>query len=279
MKLGIIQTRGGGDIIIALPIAKYFFNRGYDVHWIIDQNFYEAFKYAAPYVNFIPISVEESEIQSNIRHPYWFETPKKMLTDINCDNLLCFPFEETRHLHQIKLYSRLTDSCSIRAKELKLSHHTSFDSFKYAVAGVPFKEKWNLDIRRNLEKEMELFNKVILDPSVPYTLINDVSSMGRTSYTYDKTKLLSDLGIPNMPIIETKMITDNLFDWLTIIERCHCFIGLDSAFVNLIEQLQLKIKKFFIRRSPLHFTPVLREDWDYIPVNLPQDEGDYTLQF
>ena len=64
-KYGIIQLRGAGDIIIGLPIAKYIHNFGNDVYWVIDEIFYEAFQYAAPYINFIPLK-PEAQIHGNI---------------------------------------------------------------------------------------------------------------------------------------------------------------------------------------------------------------------
>jgi len=36
MQIGLIQTRGIGDIIIALPIADFFTAKGYKVTWPID---------------------------------------------------------------------------------------------------------------------------------------------------------------------------------------------------------------------------------------------------
>jgi hypothetical protein len=52
--LGLIQSRGIDDIIIALPIAKYCHDRGVGVHWPIDQRFLPSFLGAVNYVNFIP---------------------------------------------------------------------------------------------------------------------------------------------------------------------------------------------------------------------------------
>ena len=153
IKIGIIQLRGAGDSLIAVPIAKWLYKKGMDVDWVIDEKFYEAFKYAVPYVNFHPLSVEEKTIQSNIRNPYWFETPREMLMNAGCQEIICFPYEETLHFDKIGLPSRIIDPVAIRAKDLRLAFHTTFDQFKYAVCNVPFGEKWNLDIRRNMKRE------------------------------------------------------------------------------------------------------------------------------
>ena len=55
MKIGLIQSRGIGDIIIGLPIAKYFVDQGHVVLWPINEEFMSSFVNAAPYVEFLPV--------------------------------------------------------------------------------------------------------------------------------------------------------------------------------------------------------------------------------
>lgn len=278
LKIGIIQLRGAGDCLIAVPIAKYLYKKGMDIDWVIDQKFYESFKYAVPYVNFHPLSVEEKTIQSNIRNPYWFETPHQMLMDAGCDEVICFPYEETLHYKKIGLPSRIIDPVAIRAKELRLAFHTTFDQFKYAVCNVPFEEKWNLDIRRNLKREEEFYDQIVTKKDKPYVVTHLSGAMGRIEFNLNVKDFIEQVGLVDHEIINITPVSDNIFDWITIIERCSCFIGLDSFFVNLVEQLNLKIPKYFIRRSPLNFTPVLRNNWDYLSIQLPSDEP-HELKF
>lgn len=278
LKIGIIQLRGAGDCLIAAPIAKYLYKKGMDIYWVIDQKFYEAFKYALPYVNFLPLSVEEKTIQSNIRNPYWFETPHKMLLDAGCDEVISFPYEETLHYEKIGMPSRIIDPVAIRAKELRLAFHTTFDQFKYAVCNVPFEEKWNLDIRRNLKREEEFYDKIIEKKDKPYVVSHLSGAMGRIEFNLNVKNLIQEMGLDDHEIITITPISDNVFDWITILEKCTCFIGIDSFYVNLVEQLNLKIQKFFIRRSPLNFTPVLRNNWDFLPIKLPCDDP-HDLKF
>ncbi|NBW57620.1 hypothetical protein EBR43_07530, partial [bacterium] len=87
-----------------------------------------------------------------------------------------------------------------------------------------------------------------------------------------------NIGLAEAQIIEISDLTDNIFDWITLIEKSACFVGIDSFFVNLVEQLQMKIRKFFIRRSPTNFTPVLKGTWDYLPISLATDQP-HDLQF
>lgn len=279
IKIGIIQLRGAGDCLIAAPIAKYLFNKGMEVHWVIDEKFYKAFKYAFPYVKFHPLSVEEKTIQSNIRNPYWFETPHKILMeDAGCDEVICFPYEETLHFDKIGLPSRLIDPVAIRAKDLRLAFHTTFDQFKYAVTNVPFEEKWNLDMRRNLKREQEFFDKTIVNKDKPYVVTHLSGAMGRIEFSLNTKSFIESIGLMDHEIINITPVTDNVFDWTTIIEKSACFIGIDSFYVNLVEQMNMKIPKFFIRRSPLNFTPVLKNNWDYLPIKLASDDP-HELKF
>ncbi len=277
-KLGIIQLRGAGDCLIALPIAKYFYNQGHEIYWVIDAKFEKAFQYAAPYVKFIPLAVDEETLWSNIRNPYWFETPRQMLMDAGCAEVISFPYEETLHFKKIGMASRLIDPVSIRAKELGLSFHTTFDQFKYAVTSVPFEQKWNLDIRRNLQQETELYNRLVWDKGGPYILAHSSAAMGRVKYDLDLRAFAINIGLGEAQIIEVRDLTDNIFDWTTLLEKSACFVGIDSFFVNLVEQLQMKIRKFFVRRSPTMFTPVLKGNWEYLPIQLATDEP-HELQF
>lgn len=278
LKVGMIQLRGAGDCLIAVPIAKWIYNKGMEVHWVIDGAFHKAFEYAFPYVKFYPLTVEEKTIQSNIRNPYWFETPHKMLKDVGCDEIISFPYEEILHYKKIGLPSRMIDPVPIRAKQLKLSFHTTFDQFKYAACNVPFKEKWKLDIRRDFKREEDLFNKVVPDTSRPYIVTHLTGAMGRIEFPLDARDFAKQIGMDDYQIVNISAVTDNVFDWITTLERCSCFIGLDSFFVNLVDQMNINIPKFFIRRSPTNFTPVLGNNWEYFPVNLATDEP-HELKF
>jgi hypothetical protein len=61
-------------------------------------------------------------------------------------------------------------------------------------------------------------------------------------------------------------LTDNIVDWLTVVERASSVYLIDSALSNLVDGLDLHRDKWFIRRSKMDLTPVLLSDWSYFPL-------------
>jgi hypothetical protein len=69
-------------------------------------------------------------------------------------------------------------------------------------------------------------------------------------------------------------LTDNIWDWLGVIESAEAFIGIDSVFANMVDQMQIKGPElYWIRRSPWDLTPVQGSAWTYVPTNLPTDDA------
>jgi hypothetical protein len=231
MRIGLIQSRGLGDIIIALPIAKYLFDRGNEVLWPIHEDFVPSFRAAARYVEFIPIKTD--------RLYSMYEVPLERLQSRGCERI-------------VPLYSRLTDHDEIINKRFAASFR--FDEYKYAVAGVPFREKWNLSLVRNREREERLFQDVF--PGRDFVVCHlEGSSV--------KANLDVEAIAGGRAIVEITSRTDNILDWISVIERASLRIMIDSCFSNLTEQLQIAGPKVFIRRSEMAFTPVMLGDWTF----------------
>jgi len=229
--LGLIQSRGIGDIIIALPIAKYYHDRGVEVYWPIDARFLPSFQNAVDYVKFIPFPF----------HPTidgFLNTPVKLLQAVPCER-------------KIPLYSFLSNT-PISNKALSTS--LKFDEYKYAIAGVPFAEKWRLSIRRDPDREQALFEAVVKDRE--YVVSHRQGSNVQR-------QVLVPPAFQHLQCIEIDERTDCVFDWLRVLENARLLILIDSCFSNLVDQLGIKCEKQFILRSDIRFTPVLREDWSF----------------
>jgi len=240
--IGLIQPGGIGDIIIALPIAKFFVDKGFDVFYPIHKNYMSSFVPAAPYVNFIGLEDTKS-IQDAIL------TPQEILEKLACSQIF-------------NLISYLNTNQEL-INNKKLTEFLKFDQYKYAVTGVPFKNKWELQIVRNPEREAALCSKLNLDLSINYC----VTHLEGSNFKIEENQIKSVL--QNQKVINIENLTDNIFDWLTIIENAKNILMIDSCYANLVEQLNLNIKKTLILRSPVSFTPVFLNDWQftYLSVN------------
>ena len=68
--------------------------------------------------------------------------------------------------------------------------------------------------------------------------------------------------------------TDNIFDWLKVIQGAELIVLIDSVFANLIDQLKIceNVEKYFMRKwnRRVDGNPVLLGSWSYIPVQPPE---------
>jgi hypothetical protein len=236
MNIGLIQTRGIGDIVIAAPIAQYHIDRGNAVFWPIDNRFFDFAQAAFPEIHFIPV---DAQVTGESTAEYWYQLPMRELAKAGCEQVFC-------------LYSYLSGVDLINPK---LAHSLKFDEYKYAVTGVPFAQKWKLRINRNKERENELFRQLKI--TRPYILLHEHGSNFHLTI-----QLPPDL-TERYQIIRISELSKNPFDWLGVIEQASIFACVDSCFANLAEQLDLCAQKFLFLRSDIRFTPVFKNNWQF----------------
>jgi hypothetical protein len=234
-RIGLVQTDGIGDIVIALPIARAFASQGDTVYWPVNSAFVGFLAAAAPYVNFIPVPRIKPE-------DYYYDIPHAELRARQCDSIYV-------------LYSHIFgDPSKLQNKDIE--PYLKFDEYKYAVAGVPFREKWRLQIERNLAREERLFRS--LDIRREYICLH------RRSGDFFVERPIPPEWERDYQIVEVDERTDSPFDWLTTFERAQKVVCIDSCFSNLVEQLNFPNEKYLILRSFNPFTPVLMNGWRLI---------------
>ena len=136
-KLLIIQPGRFGDILICLPIAKWY-AKDFDVEWLCSERFHPIFRnidYCQPisdrktgYKEILDLSfgiVMETEVEK-----WWKETREFLF---------------------------------------------SFVEGKYIQGGVALSERWNLSWKRNYEKENELLHIVVKKYGDDYNLVHEKS--------------------------------------------------------------------------------------------------------
>ena len=269
-KIGLIQVRGLGDCIIILPIAQWLHSQGHDVYIALDSRYCEQFQYAAPYCTFVPVPFDIFDPTKGIHNEYWYEYPHKLLQERGCDTIISFPQHESilleRHPHlQASLGHRVAGPYERRAYESKAVRHLKFDEYKYFVANMPLRLKWTLALQRNPEREQALYDKLV-DP----TRKQLVCHLDGSNFSINPETLNVDASVYQVIQI-TPDQTNNIFDWLLILERADTLLMIDSVFFNIVEQLNLPNRKYFVRRSPRESTPVIGNQWGFVAVDVPDE--------
>jgi hypothetical protein len=249
IKRGIIQARGIGDIIIALPIAKYYQEQGDEIYWPICKEFLDTFADYVPWVNWLAMDTDPEG-------RFFFHTPLQRLAAQECD------MNEVLYLYQyLSSTPELTDP--------ELYSILKFDQYKYQVAGVPFRNKWLLNscIQRRAESERALYDQV--KPQGRYCVAHLTGSSTRVDVSLAQQCVDPAVRIINVDDYKYTSI----FDWIPIIEGAEAVVCLDSCIANMVDQLCISGPQlFWIRRSPWDLTPVMGSQWTIVPTNLPISE-------
>ena len=249
MRRGIITSRGIGDILIALPIARHYYEQGDEIVWPICQEFVSTFK---PYVDWVKWIGIETDDQGR----YFLETP-----------LQVFATEGVDPKDSLYLYQYLSSNPELTDAEMYSI--LKFDQYKYQGAKVPFYKKWTLSncITRDHEKEEALRTQLFSHETKPRYVVAHLSG---SSAKVDLA-LVKNFVDPAVSIIDIDSIeTESIFEWITVLKGAEAIVCLDSCIANLVDQLVIDGPKlYWIRRSGWDLTPVLGSAWTFVPTNLP----------
>jgi|688.fasta_scaffold35191_2 hypothetical protein len=234
-KLGIIQSRGLGDIFIALPIAYYYHCQDRAVYWPICTQWVEEMTEIAPWCTWIPVTPDRGE--------FFYDRPLELLKQRGCEEI-------------IPLYQALSGHREFLSEPY--FQHVSFDQYKYLRAGVPFSEKWQLAdcISRSQEREQALYDRVRGDNARPYIVTHLTASESTVELDPGLIPELHDV----VPITNEGYLTD----WLTVIERAAAIVMTDSSMANIVDQLKIPVEKYFIPLHHIQLTPVHTSDWIWL---------------
>lgn len=235
-KLGIIQPGRIGDIIICLPIAKWFSDNGYEVIWPVEKDMIKNFEGYVNYVKFIPI-----EFDCRIAHQVCFNN--------FCNKVIDLSFT-------------IPGANNDNSNNYLTQDSYSFDEFKYFLADVPFEEKWKLTINRNKEREDYVKNKV--EAFGDYVVIQEKASDSKRHVKWEN---------PNVKRIDVTPITDSVFDWIGVFENAKQHIFIESCLSNLVDQLNIHVEKNILllkhgyygnllKDGRIRGLPVLRRNWN-----------------
>lgn len=134
-----------------------------------------------------------------------------------------------------------------------------FEKQLYDIAGVPFIKKWeNFFVERALDREHKLFERTA--PQKGYIFLHEDPER---QYLINRNLLRK-----GTPIVSpSKDLTENIFDYCTLIERADEIHVIDSSFMFLIDCLPYENpnQKLFIHRYARDnnecLLPILKKDW------------------
>jgi hypothetical protein len=242
MKIGIIQVQRFGDLLIALPIAAWYAARGHEVYWPVYTAYYAAIQSAAPEIHFLPHDLKTgARVEDSL-----YRQPLSTLEGLECDRIFSL--------------DAIFDYCD--PANIRLLCSLKFDEYKYAVARVPFTEKWTLSLQRDLGREKALY--YMLGISRSYICIHAAGSGGSNA-----PLVLPAAWESEFQIVHIRELTDNPLDWIYTIEHAAKRIMVDSMFANLTEQLNITGENYLITRSIAGMTPVYQNGWIFCEPGQP----------
>jgi len=143
-----------------------------------------------------------------------------------------------------------TGEQGLRSKNI-FPKSVNWDATFYAGYDIDFTKRWSsFKCDRDLNREEELYKKLNPD-NLPFIFIHN-------KYTLVKTeKIRKDLFVIDL----TEGHTDNIFDYLTLLEKAEEIHACDSCIVHLVESYPNVGKKLFYhnypsRSSGMHWTPL-----------------------
>lgn len=239
--LGIIQSRGLGDIFIALPIALHYHEQGRRIIWPVCEEFYPAVKDTVPWVEWVSIPLDPMG-------KFFYDRPYFELGKRGCSENLC-------------LYQALTGHPEFSSAPW--FQIQKFDEYKYTRASVPFYKKWTLSRCYTLDPNRIAQLNDLLKLDGPYVVIHTRGS------SYQARPDLSQIP-EDWRVVDVDQYPGwSPLEWTTIIQGAEAYIGVDSVYSNMIDQLDINIDKYWIPRSHIHLTPVLGSVWTIL--DAPED--------
>jgi len=182
------------------------------------------------------------------------------LTILRCDHLAATKYiadHSSEYTEVIKLgYDLLNKESGVPLEEQL-----------YALAGVPFEKKWeSFYVSRDRAREQSLYEKIA--PKGAYAFLHEDTRRG---YKIKRRKIS-----PHLILVEPdSALTENIFDYITLIEKATEIHVIDSSFMFLIDCLQYvnPHQRLFVHRyarpNPEWVLPILKKQWKILGVSTP----------
>lgn len=217
-KLLMIQPGAFGDLFLCAPIAKWYFDRGYEVHWPVSKKFYDALE------------------------PFYYVT-RHLLPDTTLDSDW-LKSDTMLALENASEYDKVINLADRGPHPTAQRFGEKFDECKYRIAGVPISQKRTLTWIRSLSREIDVFNKFINDEE-PFVLASLESSRGdHAAMPKEETRKV-------VHVAEYGQY--NIVDWYLIVMRAEAIYAVESAVQCFVEGLgdRVQVPKYLLKRSTI----------------------------
>tara|TARA_R100001509_G_scaffold66387_1_gene36822 strand:+ start:5514 stop:6260 length:747 start_codon:yes stop_codon:yes gene_type:complete len=207
-KLLLVQPGAYGDIFVCAPIAKWYADKGYEVHWPVREQFIPTLEYF-DYVK--PIILSDESLHSD-----WLRSDVMKILPM---------FDDYDKV--LNLADRGPHSTAQRFNE-------NFELCKYRLAEVPFDEKNKLSWTRNYDKELSLFNHLELTEDEPYVVAHNTDSRNEVATIPDV----------NYKIVEVKPIDGyNIPDWYLVFQKAKELYCIESSVHQFLDGVVFNLSR------------------------------------
>lgn len=194
--------------------------------------------------------------------PDGFQTIKFMFKDV--PNLTVFKlssgnFDSPESSNEVDLLAQRTSQRIIKIGHGLEPHQLNFDKSFYAQFEIDFNKRWDsFKVERDLTSEKNLVEK--LNIKEKYIFVHEDPSRGMSIDRYIHRK--------GLRVIKASTdLSENMFDYLSLIEEAEEVHVIESAFMFMIDSFPIKNQLFnhrYARSYPARNTPTLRLDWDIL---------------
>jgi hypothetical protein len=252
----VVQPGKLGDILITSTIAKYYYEKGYEIDWPVFDNFYSAisrFKFVNP-IKFDKLldgnkyysskRMSFLEPNANAMAEAFFDSLYEKIDKDQYDLVIdpCFSFPG----HSNRENNRKTNEYSMQGK--------NWIELKFDLTSTPLSQRWNFQYERQPEKEEELLKFIKQFAKKKY---------GSESYTivhsYGNLLSLTSLKVNN-PINFSFIKGYEIFDWLKVLENSESIVCCDSSLCNFVEVCESLAEKpkFYLGSEEPHYHSYMR---------------------
>lgn len=219
-KLMMIQPGAFGDLLMCMPIAKWYATNGYEIHWPVRSHFLPLLKYL-DYV--IPIELDDRVLDSD-----WLKSDVMKCLEIQSNFDYALNLADRGPHPTAQFFDEKVDVC------------------KYRLAAVPFEQRYNLEWSRNLEKERQLQIDIFgtnFDDSIKI----DDYVLGALQFSNGKVDWPTELVNSQFKLIEMdKRDGYTILDWYPIILNASSIYSIESSFGAFIDGIVYELD------CPLH---------------------------